>query len=361
MAGSHVDLLSFVANDAGGGGRARVGAAGGEGGWPFALAPGEYLTRISGRTGCGYLACWMLFETSTGATKSIGTYDGLAEGGAVFELSPPPGRGVVGIARDASSLDLPEPFCAFGHYPLYMSYAAAAAASHMGNGAFLEVLDEAPHAPVYHPPPTTDGARGLPVRRPRQGQPVARGDAADAADANLRAAAAVAARAAVAAVAAAARRRQPPGMGGLGALRCGLRLAARFLRARRRLPPFLPPHVLRTMRGDSDGRPPRAAPTSAGTRRASPRPPPRRPRLGDGAAYATTADSYFASFAILDADGTPLMERTFGGGQYDMLPITIEDGPVTLTAEFTADDMREAAVNISAGYNSDPLAARYVK
>ena len=91
MAGSHVDLLSFVANDAGGGGRARVGAAGGEGGWPFALAPGEYITRISGRTGCGYLACWMLFETSTGATKSIGTYDGLAEGGAVFELSPPPG------------------------------------------------------------------------------------------------------------------------------------------------------------------------------------------------------------------------------------------------------------------------------
>ena len=77
-------------------------------------------------------------------------------------------------------------------------------------------------------------------------------------------------------------------------------------------------------------------------------------------AYATTADSYFASFAILDADGTLLLERTFGG-QYDMLPIAIEDGPVTLTAEFTADDMREAAVNISAGLNSDPLAARYVK
>ena len=66
-------------------------------------------------------------------------------------------------------------------------------------------------------------------------------------------------------------------------------------------------------------------------------------------------------FAILDAAGTPLLERAFGGGQYDMLPITIEDGPVTLTAEFTADDMREAAVNISAGLNSDPLAARYVK
>ena len=166
MAGSHVDLLSFVANDAGGGGRARVGAAGGEGGWPFALAPGEYLTRISGRTGCGYLACWMLFETSTGATKSIGTYDGLAEGGTVFELSPPPGRGVVGIARDASSLDLPEPFCAFGHYPLYMSYAAAAAASHMGNGAFLEVLAEAPHARRCTTlPRTTRWCTWLPGRR----------------------------------------------------------------------------------------------------------------------------------------------------------------------------------------------------
>ena len=226
----------------------------------------------------------------------------------------------------------------------------------MGNGAFLEVLDEAPHAPPGTIPPCTTrwyGSSGVPDKGSRLleetltllTQPAA--------------AAAAAARAAVAAVAAAARR-QPPGMGGLLDAGSGWQQGFfehddgsrhSFLRTS-----YAPCVATQTV----DLLAPRAF-----FRGYTPREI-RDLRLAVRGsvtvqAYATTADSYFASFAILDADVTPLMERTFGGGQYDMLPITIEDGPVTLTAEFTADDMREAAVNISAGYNSDPLAARYVK
>ena len=245
-----------------------------------------------------------------------------------------------------------------------MSYAAAAAASHMGNGAFLEVLDEAPHAPpVYHPATHDEMVHvGCPSGVPDKGSRLLE---------------------------------ETPLT--LLTQTCGPRPPSPPAPPS---PPSPPPHAAANLLGwadwvlsdagsgwqqgffeHDDGSRHSFLRTSyapcvatqtvdllaprAYFRGYTPREI-RDLRLAVRGsvtvqAYATTADSYFASFAILDADGTPLMERTFGGGQYDMLPITIEDGPVTLTAEFTADDMREAAVNISAGLNSDPLAARYVK
>ena len=60
---------------------------------------------MRGRGGCGYVACWLILETSGGVSLSIGT---AARDGPepTFELRPHAGFGVIGLAREPNGTAL---------------------------------------------------------------------------------------------------------------------------------------------------------------------------------------------------------------------------------------------------------------
>ena len=192
MAGSHVDLLRSSRTTPAAA-AARADAAGGEGGWPFLWRRASTHTDL-GAHRLRVPRVLMLFEASTGepSPSAPTTASPRAAPSSNFAAAR---AGIVGIATRRRLI------CPSRSAPSGTTYMSYGGGRRVARGNVLEVLDEAPHARrCTIPPPRRDGARAA-RRRSRQGQPVARGDAADAADANLRAAAAVAARAAVAAVA----------------------------------------------------------------------------------------------------------------------------------------------------------------
>ncbi|KAL1504076.1 hypothetical protein AB1Y20_010486 [Prymnesium parvum] len=113
QAGFFVDRISFQPRANTGLETVTIGEAGGWPQPPLTLDASEFIQLIRGRTGCGFLACWIEVVTSAGQTRSIGQTPEPTDVPS-YELRPTRHTGVAGLVRseaDPQILELIEHPC----------------------------------------------------------------------------------------------------------------------------------------------------------------------------------------------------------------------------------------------------------